>query len=269
MLNRIGGNDKLFIVKISGHSHTITPNLRTDKIYDIHILLNTYYIYSKLLTFTSNRNPWFEEFWEDSFACKLAHNFPIVFQPGENDKVCNESSRLSDKVGYEQESKIQFVVDAVYAFAHALHKLHTDVCLNKGHTKHGKGTAKKVSSALNNRRYRNGNINNNSSRILKQTKDGTLSAVAAGQDQSLFNFPSLLAENYAKNNGALGVNYDNEGELDEQQDEATEEEPIKYVCPEMANYDGKDFYNNYLLNVSFIGKFPYGFYSFLFYAFQY
>jgi len=25
------------------------------------------------------------------------------------------------------------------------------------------------------------------------------------------------------------------------------------ACPDMANYDGKDFYNNYLLNVSFIG----------------
>lgn len=45
------------------------------------------------------RNPWFEEFWEDAFACKLAKNFPIVFKPGENDQVCNESSRLSDKNG--------------------------------------------------------------------------------------------------------------------------------------------------------------------------
>lgn len=31
---------------------------------------------------------------------------------------------------YEQESKVQFVVDAVYAFALALHNLYKDVCIN-------------------------------------------------------------------------------------------------------------------------------------------
>lgn len=30
---------------------------------------------------------------------------------------------------YEQESKTQFVVDAVYAFAYALHNLHYDLCV--------------------------------------------------------------------------------------------------------------------------------------------
>lgn len=65
---------------------------------------------------------------------------------------------------YEQESKTQFVVDAVYAFAHALHALHRDVCLLAG-------------------------------------------------------------------------------------------SPVIGVCPEMANYDGKEFYNKYLLNVAFIGEY--------------
>jgi metabotropic glutamate receptor 2/3 len=31
-------------------------------------------------------------------------------------------------LGYEQDSKIQFVVDAVYAFAHAISALQRDVC---------------------------------------------------------------------------------------------------------------------------------------------
>lgn len=26
------------------------------------------------------------------------------------------------------------------------------------------------------------------------------------------------------------------------------------MCAEMANYDGKEFYNNYLLNTSFVGE---------------
>lgn len=29
---------------------------------------------------------------------------------------------------YEQEGKVQFVIDAVYAMAHALHKMHRDLC---------------------------------------------------------------------------------------------------------------------------------------------
>lgn len=38
-----------------------------------------------------------------------------------------------EKVGrdstYEQEGKVQFVMDAVYAMAHALHRMHRDLCL--------------------------------------------------------------------------------------------------------------------------------------------
>lgn len=29
---------------------------------------------------------------------------------------------------YEQEGKVQFVIDAVYAMAHALHNMHKDLC---------------------------------------------------------------------------------------------------------------------------------------------
>lgn len=29
---------------------------------------------------------------------------------------------------YEQEGKVQFVIDAVYAMAHALHNMHRDLC---------------------------------------------------------------------------------------------------------------------------------------------
>lgn len=31
---------------------------------------------------------------------------------------------------YEQEGKVQFVIDAVYAMAHALHNMHRDLCPN-------------------------------------------------------------------------------------------------------------------------------------------
>ena len=36
--------------------------------------------------------------------------------------------RLSDLASYEQDSKVQFVIDAVYAFANALQSLKDDLC---------------------------------------------------------------------------------------------------------------------------------------------
>jgi hypothetical protein len=35
---------------------------------------------------------------------------------------------MSDLPNYEQDSKIQFVIDAVFAFAHALDALKADIC---------------------------------------------------------------------------------------------------------------------------------------------
>lgn len=42
------------------------------------------------------------------------------FLPGEE--------RISRDSQYEQEGKVQFVIDAVYAMAHALHSMHMDLC---------------------------------------------------------------------------------------------------------------------------------------------
>lgn len=36
--------------------------------------------------------------------------------------------RISRDSQYEQEGKVQFVIDAVYAMAHALHNMHLDLC---------------------------------------------------------------------------------------------------------------------------------------------
>uniref|UniRef100_A0A1A9Z264 G-protein coupled receptors family 3 profile domain-containing protein n=1 Tax=Glossina pallidipes TaxID=7398 RepID=A0A1A9Z264_GLOPL len=130
---------------------------------------------------TNTRNPWFNEYWQATFNCILAED--LSNQNGI--KRCDKSDRLSEKVGYQQESKIQFVIDAAYAFAYALDNLRKDVCAptsyqnvqNAEHLQHG----------------------SSSSGWLRKT-----------------------------------INSDS------------------FSCHAMEVYDGKDFYNNYLLNTSFI-----------------
>jgi len=95
-----------------------------------------------------------------------------------------ETEKSMSYYRYEQESKTQFVVDAVYAFAYALHNLHNDRCNTQS--------------------------------------DQTTETRKHLQSESVW---------YRK------ISTDTKSQ----------------ACPDMANYDGKEFYNNYLLNVSFIG----------------
>ena len=48
-----------------------------------------------------------------------------------NRPACSPDFRIDESIGYRQETKIQFVVDAVYAFAEALHAAWLDLCRSK------------------------------------------------------------------------------------------------------------------------------------------
>ncbi|XP_064199179.1 metabotropic glutamate receptor 3 [Anguilla rostrata] len=72
------------------------------------------------------RNPWYKDFWEQKFQCTLSGvggDKPQHLQPCAKHLAVNSSN-------FEPESKIMFVVNAVYAMAHALHKMHRTLCSN-------------------------------------------------------------------------------------------------------------------------------------------
>uniref|UniRef100_A0A671NZ74 Glutamate receptor, metabotropic 6b n=1 Tax=Sinocyclocheilus anshuiensis TaxID=1608454 RepID=A0A671NZ74_9TELE len=73
----------------------------------------------------NRRNIWFAEFWEDDFKCKLTR--PGI-QGDSGLRKCTGEEQISQDSVYEQEGKVQFVIDAVYAMAHALHSMHMDLC---------------------------------------------------------------------------------------------------------------------------------------------
>ncbi|KAF7669585.1 hypothetical protein LDENG_00173980 [Lucifuga dentata] len=77
----------------------------------------------KLQLGTNKRNPWFPEFWQHRFQCRL------LGHPQENKnykKVCSGNEGLHEN--YIQDSKMGFVINAIYAMAHGLHDMHQELC---------------------------------------------------------------------------------------------------------------------------------------------
>ncbi|XP_030072681.1 metabotropic glutamate receptor 8 [Microcaecilia unicolor] len=72
----------------------------------------------------NRRNVWFAEFWEENFVCKLGSHG----KRNSNVKKCTGLERIGRDSSFEQEGKVQFVIDAVYSMAHALNNMHKDLC---------------------------------------------------------------------------------------------------------------------------------------------
>ncbi|XP_054845082.1 metabotropic glutamate receptor 8 [Eublepharis macularius] len=81
--------------------------------------------YFRSRTLANNRrNVWFAEFWEENFGCKLGSHG----KRNSNIKKCTGLERIARDSSYEQEGKVQFVIDAVYSMAYALNNMHKDLC---------------------------------------------------------------------------------------------------------------------------------------------
>ncbi|XP_028168949.1 metabotropic glutamate receptor 4-like [Ostrinia furnacalis] len=74
----------------------------------------------------NKRNPWFVEFWEDHFQCRYPGS-PRTPYNGHYVRSCSGLERLTaDNTEFERQ--LQFVSDAVMAFAYAIRDMHATVC---------------------------------------------------------------------------------------------------------------------------------------------
>ncbi|XP_078741699.1 metabotropic glutamate receptor 1-like, partial [Lampetra fluviatilis] len=77
----------------------------------------------KLQLRNNARNPWFPEFWQHRFQCRLWGS------PQENrayKRNCTGNENL--QTNYVQDSKMGFVINAIYAMAHGLHRMQRSLC---------------------------------------------------------------------------------------------------------------------------------------------
>lgn len=80
--------------------------------------------YESLDPYNHTTNPWFREYWETVFECSLSDSNQTL----EGVEPCNISSQ---SLGFEERGGgVPYVIDAVYAFAHAIENMISDHCSN-------------------------------------------------------------------------------------------------------------------------------------------
>ncbi|CAF1250304.1 unnamed protein product [Rotaria sp. Silwood1] len=88
--------------------------------------------YFKNLTPSKNtRNPWFVEYWEETYKCKFDHTPTTIFNHNYT-RSCSDtdSTYINFSVPYFQEGYVHYVVDAVFSLVIAIQKLVDEKCLN-------------------------------------------------------------------------------------------------------------------------------------------
>uniref|UniRef100_A0A673ZAK9 Metabotropic glutamate receptor 1 n=1 Tax=Salmo trutta TaxID=8032 RepID=A0A673ZAK9_SALTR len=69
----------------------------------------------------NTRNPWFTEFWQHRFQCRLKGHSQ---ENTKYNRTCNKSLRQQ----YAQDTKMGFVINAIYSMAYGLHTMQQKVC---------------------------------------------------------------------------------------------------------------------------------------------
>ncbi|XP_067220651.1 metabotropic glutamate receptor 5b isoform X2 [Chanodichthys erythropterus] len=78
--------------------------------------------YLKLRPDNNPRNPWFPEFWQHRFHCRLKGH------PQENNKYNRTCGSKLPQLHYAQDTKMGFVINAIYSMAHGLHNMQKALC---------------------------------------------------------------------------------------------------------------------------------------------
>ncbi|XP_071082825.1 metabotropic glutamate receptor 3-like [Haliotis cracherodii] len=76
---------------------------------------------------SNKRNPWFKEYWQAVHKCKWPSDKTLYRQ--DVGTICTGYEPFDRKLT-QQEGKVQFIYDAVYAMALALDKMHRELCPN-------------------------------------------------------------------------------------------------------------------------------------------
>ncbi|XP_077403610.1 glutamate receptor, metabotropic 5a isoform X2 [Vanacampus margaritifer] len=109
--------------------YDVTDGLEREAAGGITIKLKSAYVtwfddyYLKLKPDTNLRNPWFPEFWQHRFQCKLRG---VSQESTTYNRTC--SWRESLRQQYAQDTKMGFVINAIYSMAYGLHAMQQDLC---------------------------------------------------------------------------------------------------------------------------------------------
>ncbi|KAM9781667.1 glutamate receptor, metabotropic 5a [Syngnathus typhle] len=109
--------------------YDVTDGLEREAAGGITIKLKSAYVtwfddyYLKLKPDTNVRNPWFPEFWQHRFQCKLKG---VPQESTAYNRTC--SWRESLRHQYAQDTKMGFVINAIYSLAYGLHAMQQDLC---------------------------------------------------------------------------------------------------------------------------------------------
>ncbi|XP_073778761.1 metabotropic glutamate receptor 5b isoform X2 [Danio rerio] len=69
------------------------------------------------------RNPWFPEFWQHRFHCRLKGH---AQENHKYNRTCGKRDSLRQQ--YAQDTKMGFVINAIYSMAHGLHSMQKSLC---------------------------------------------------------------------------------------------------------------------------------------------
>ncbi|NXL36329.1 GRM5 protein, partial [Glaucidium brasilianum] len=79
--------------------------------------------YLQLRPETNHRNPWFQEFWQHRFQCRLEG---FSQENPKYNKTC--TSQMTLRTQHVQDSKMGFVINAIYSMAYGLHNMQLSLC---------------------------------------------------------------------------------------------------------------------------------------------